>query len=67
MHYYDKVAHAARELNVWLINDDRPPWSAFCQKMLVTYGFDEKRMRKTLRANYPDLDVEDDKLVKVDG
>lgn len=62
MHYYDKVARATKELEDWIVNDDRSEWSTFCRNIMMTYGFPPQRMERTINLLYPKLHIINDKL-----
>ena len=64
MGYYDQARKSAIDIREWVANEDREPWSKFCQVQMIRYGFAPKRTLTTLEALYPGLTIEKDQLVK---
>lgn len=66
MDYYNTARKSAIDLKEWVAQnpESREPWSKFCQKQMLRYGFSPKRTLKTLEELYPGLTIHEDVLVK---
>ena len=66
MDFYEKKRRVKMDLNKWLSDDDREPFSEFAQKYGDIYGFDTSMVEKIFIKFFPALKIEDEKPLRVD-
>lgn len=64
--YYKQISQATQDLADWIQDPNRDSWSQFIRRTMTQYGFGQKKMYGILKECYPVLDIEDNKLVRVE-